>query len=229
MMRTGLIWSAALIGVMCIIAFWVYLEIAGMESVPIHWNARGEVDGWASPSGAMIVHWILIGTAVAMVAIFAGMLKIPSQRESLLEIPKLYIGIWLGTVALFPSISCVIAWVTVSAVAGEPAENPEGLIIALVKGVFGLCSALMMVLGNYLPKTRQNKVIGIRTKWTFANTENWERTHRFAGPVFMAAGFVSFVAALMMPIVIGTLVFTLAILAACIVSIWYSYSISKKV
>ena len=47
---------------------------------------------------------------------------------------------------------------------------------------------LFLVMGNYMPKFRQNGVIGIRVKWTLENEENWAMTHRFAGKCLMIAG-----------------------------------------
>ncbi|HAF86254.1 MAG TPA: hypothetical protein DCG32_07825 [Sphaerochaeta sp.] len=34
-----------------------------------------------------------------------------------------------------------------------------------------------------MPKCKHNYTVGIRIPWTLASEENWNRTHRFAGPV----------------------------------------------
>ncbi len=44
-----------------------------------------------------------------------------------------------------------------------------------------LLGLLFIIIGNYLPKARQNYTIGIKIPWTLANEENWNRTHRLAG------------------------------------------------
>ena len=56
-----------------------------------------------------------------------------------------------------------------------------------------LLSLMLIIVGNYLPKARQNYTIGIRVPWTLANEENWNRTHRFAGFLWMACGLVMLV------------------------------------
>ncbi|MDO5133391.1 MAG: SdpI family protein [Eubacteriales bacterium] len=53
-----------------------------------------------------------------------------------------------------------------------------------------LLGAMFIVVGNYLPKTRQNYTIGIKMPWTLANEENWNRTHRMGGYLWIAGGFV---------------------------------------
>ena len=38
-----------------------------------------------------------------------------------------------------------------------------------------------MVIGNYLPKCRQNYTMGIRLPWTLNDEDNWNYTHRIGG------------------------------------------------
>ncbi|MBO5565393.1 MAG: SdpI family protein [Lachnospiraceae bacterium] len=49
---------------------------------------------------------------------------------------------------------------------------------------------LFIIVGNFLPKARQNYTIGIRAPWTLANEENWNRTHRFAGFLWIGGGIL---------------------------------------
>lgn len=51
-----------------------------------------------------------------------------------------------------------------------------------------LCGILFIVIGNYMPKCRQNYTVGIKTPWTLDNEENWNMTHRLAGWCFLAGG-----------------------------------------
>jgi len=53
------------------------------------------------------------------------------------------------------------------------------------RGMFG---ALLIGLGNVLPKLPRNGLIGIRTPWTLADPTVWERTHRLGGYLLTAAG-----------------------------------------
>ena len=72
----------------------------------------------------------------------------------------------------------------------------EGMIIlyALEKltnvgAVAGLLiSVMLIVIGNYMPKTRQNSFIGIKTSRTLSDERIWDKTHRFAGFVWTIGG-----------------------------------------
>lgn len=55
---------------------------------------------------------------------------------------------------------------------------------------------ILIFLGNYMPKTRQNYTIGIKLPWTLASEDNWNHTHRLAGFLWVIAGIVIVVAVL---------------------------------
>lgn len=50
---------------------------------------------------------------------------------------------------------------------------------------------LFTLAGNYMPKLRRNAVIGIRLPTTLADEDNWAKTHRFAGPLWVAGGLLT--------------------------------------
>lgn len=51
-----------------------------------------------------------------------------------------------------------------------------------------LMGFMLVFVGNFLPKARYNYTIGIRVPWTLANEENWNKTHRFAGYLWVIGG-----------------------------------------
>ena len=52
---------------------------------------------------------------------------------------------------------------------------------------------LFIVVGNYLPKCRQNYTVGIKLPWTLHDEENWNHTHRMAGYLWVAGGLLMLV------------------------------------
>lgn len=68
----------------------------------------------------------------------------------------------------------------------ERAET-EDLFIALI--YYGT-SLLFIVIGNYLPKIKQNNTIGIRIVWTLQDEENWNATHSFSGRIWRTSGIL---------------------------------------
>lgn len=54
-----------------------------------------------------------------------------------------------------------------------------------------LLGIVLIVVGNYLPKCRQNYMIGIKLPWTLDNEENWDYTHRMAGKWWIIGGVLT--------------------------------------
>ncbi|MEG2290643.1 MAG: SdpI family protein [Clostridium sp.] len=52
---------------------------------------------------------------------------------------------------------------------------------------------LLIIMGNILPKTRMNSLIGVRTSWSRANSESWAMSQRIGGRVFIAVGLISLI------------------------------------
>ena len=61
---------------------------------------------------------------------------------------------------------------------------PLGVIIQTLVGL------VVVVCGNYLPKCRQNYTVGIKLPWTLNDAENWNKTHRLAGMVWVICGLL---------------------------------------
>ncbi len=56
-----------------------------------------------------------------------------------------------------------------------------------------LCGILFIVVGNYMPKMKQSYTLGIKLPWTLESEENWNKTHRLGGWVFMIGGIVTII------------------------------------
>ena len=71
-----------------------------------------------------------------------------------------------------------------------------GVLFALLMGLdfspySWICSGvglLFMVIGNYMPKTKMNATLGIKTPTTYSSEANWNATHRFAGKLWFWGG-----------------------------------------
>ena len=87
--------------------------------------------------------------------------------------------------------------------------------------------SLFIFIGNLLPKTKHNYFIGIRTPWTLADEQNWFRTHRLAGKIWVLGGLIVALTALA-PESFQVPVF-LTILAVMVVTPFvYSYTEFRK-
>ncbi|MDR3012368.1 MAG: SdpI family protein [Chitinispirillales bacterium] len=95
--------------------------------------------------------------------------------------------------------------------------------------VFTLVGIVFIFIGNYLPKSRQNVIAGIRIPWTLNNTENWNKTHRFAGPLWIIGGLL-FIITAFLPLknTAGIIIIMTILSMTIIVPVLYSFILHKK-
>ena len=79
-----------------------------------------------------------------------------------------------------------------------------------------LMGIIFFLIGNYLPKCRQNYTVGIKLPWTLADEGNWTLTHRFAGRLYAIAGILCIVNAFLrlkwvLPAVLAAILFLPAV------------------
>lgn len=100
-------------------------------------------------------------------------------------------------------------------------ENALGVILSVMFG------AMFIVMGNYLPKAKQNRYFGMKIKWTLGNEENWNATHRLSGKIWVICGVVMLVGAFL-PEMWSIILLVAMAVPAVVVPILYSYFFYKK-
>ena len=121
---------------------------------------------------------------------------------------------------VMPFLSLLAGGVTVLLQRGIQSAGAGSAVMAMG---FGL---LFIVVGNYMPKFRQNSFMGIRVKWTLESEANWNATHRMGGKVWVAGGFACLAGA-MLPVKAMGAVFPVVLVTVALAPIVYSYYYSK--
>lgn len=93
--------------------------------------------------------------------------------------------------------------------------------------MFAMMGLMLMGIGNYLPKTKQNFTLGIKIIWTLNSEENWNATHRFAGKLWFFGGLLLVLTACF-PAEYGFFVLVPTMFAIALVPMVYSYLYYKK-
>lgn len=168
------------------IAFYGWTNTESGQQVPVHFGINGEADRFGSRFEAFLVFpLVLIGVTVLL----AILPRIDPRRTGMEKSVKAYSATWMAVVIFLVAISALI---TRTAVSGNSTKiEPRVLLIGL-----GL---LFVVLGNYMPKTGSNWFFGFRTPWTLSNEEVWTATHTIGGPILVAVGVFSILAAIALP------------------------------
>ena len=186
-----------LIGIIC----WNRLP----DVMATHFGMNNEANGFSSKAFA-VFGLPLVLLAVLWVGAFVTAHDPRRQNIS----PKMFsLMLWIA-----PAISLVAA-ATV-----YPVNLGYELDITFISEL--LLSLMFIIIGNYLPKARQNYTIGIKIPWTLANEENWNRTHRLAGYLWMVCGILMIIMCLTRFVPFEWLIglFLIMVLVPCIYSCW---------
>lgn len=223
MIRTGLIWSAIFLSIMAATATWAVMQLPDSHQIPVHWNAAGEPDRFAGRIEASLMIWMIPAVSILTAALLAIVPAIGAMKENIQKSRKPYLATWITTMALMTVLTAGIA---ISTVRG--ANDPNFTTGEMIRWIIAGCSAVFIVIGNYMPKTRLNHFIGIRTPWTLTSDYTWERTHRFGGRLFMLVGLAGTVTAFTLNGIWLALTLSGMVITAALVSTIYSYVVWRS-
>lgn len=170
-LKNGIYWAAALLPFAISLAFYNRLP----DQIPTHWNMQNAVDGYSSRNMACF------GIPALMLLFAAGInlaFKLDPKRgniarsKEVMEISRWFIVL----------LAVLMQGIVVAAGLGYEVDVARIVSVAI--------ALLVTALGNYLPRCRQNYTMGIKLPWTLEDEENWVRTHRLAGYVWMAGGIL---------------------------------------
>lgn len=143
------------------------------EQMITHWGADGNADGWSSRAFAVFGLPLFILAMHWLCALFTA--KDSKNKDQ----NKKVFGMVLW---ICPIVSLFAGAAIYAAALGKAFDmNMIGLL---------LIGLMFVVIGNYLPKCKQNHTIGIKVMWTLSDEENWNATHRFGGKVWVIGGLL---------------------------------------
>jgi uncharacterized membrane protein len=212
-MRPLLIVNTALIAAMVGFSAWAWQMIPDGAQLPVHWNLDGVVDRLGSKTEALM---FLPALAIGVTALLWFLPRLDPRRANIDASGKFWNAIAIATVALLAYLH------------GLMILSAVGQKVVVFDQLTPAVGALMIVIGNYLSKTRSNWFGGVRTPWTMSSEYSWEKTHRWAGRLFMASGVASIATWFVAGSVAGIAVLVGAVLAAAVVSVILSYVFWKN-
>lgn len=189
------------------------------QTIPIHWGFDGQLDGWGPKWMALV----LAALPFLLLVLFRVIPRLDPKAESF----RKHSGIWNGFIIGITLFMALLSWITELAVF-DLLPNGNRLIPLLVSGG---CGVLFIVLGNYMPRVRQNYTFGCRTPWALADEHTWQRTQRMGGITFVVMGFALLGLALLAGVLGqgGTLAVLLAVVLGGTAWIYlYSYLVFAK-
>lgn len=181
------------------------------DTIPTHWNAKGEIDDYGSKWTLLIVPL----TSLLMVTLVSLLLRI-DPKGKINQSESTIFRILLAMIFFFWLVFGLILATSL----GYEVQTAQWILVGVL--------VLFAVLGNYFGKLRHNYFVGIRTPWTLENEQVWNKTHRFAGKLWVYGSLLMLIPAMLTQ---GEWFFFLLlgfILVIVIVPLVYSYQLFQR-
>jgi uncharacterized membrane protein len=150
---------------------WPYLP----EMVPSHWNIYGVPDNfWPRIFSVFFAP----GIYLLMWSLFSVLPKIDPRKEKYSQFEDSWNILQLVFLVFFVYLQGIVfSYVFI------PGLNFNRLMLV------GL-GVLFVLIGNYMGKIKQNYFIGVKTPWALNDVDNWNKTQRLGGWMFVISGLV---------------------------------------
>lgn len=198
--------------VLCLLPIALYLAVYDSlpEQMAMQWSVEGTAN-WYAPKAAAVFGLPAVLTVIHLINVFVRHADPKRENTSKVLRAMLY---WL-----VPVLSIAVSIYSILLNTGLSVSTTLPLL---------LIGVLIIVFGNYMPKNKQNYIIGIRIPWTLSDADNWNKTHRVAAPLWIIGGIVLIIGTFIVPANFAWLAMFLAVLVLIIgIPVTYSYRLYK--
>lgn len=181
------------------------------EQVPIHWNIKGEADGYGSRLFFVLLLPVL---TLIILLFFEAIPKMGVYKRNLESFKSQFDGFKIA-IALFMLYLYLILGL-----------NGLGAAVNVVSYIVLGFGFLFIYAGHILKFVKRNYFIGIRTPWTLADERVWNKTHKIGSKSFIVNGLV-ILSGLLFP-AYAVYIMLISVLTNVLFLFAYSYVIYRK-
>lgn len=208
--RPLIVASVGVLAAMLVLSLWAYARLPADALVPTHWGIDGQVDDYMGKFPGLFL-------PVGMFALVFGLLllipKLEPRKANLARSATAFRATVYAAITFFAALHVLIV------------ATALGYRVAVGRAIPIAVGALLVVLGNWLPKVRSNFMFGIRTPWTLTSDYTWRKVHRVGGRVFVVFGLVAMVAGALVPTAAVSFVLGAGAAVLALGLVVYSYAV----
>lgn len=144
------------------------------ERVATHWGLDNTANGWSSRLFAVYGLPFLL----FFIHIFLIFILLNDPKKANISSRLMNLIFWI--IPIISWFCCMSIYLTAIG---------KTVNIGTVANIIIGC--IFIMIGDYLPKSKQSYTVGFRLPWTLNSTENWNHTSRIAGKVWILGGIIS--------------------------------------
>lgn len=211
--RPLLIVNAILVAAMAGLSVWAWPAIPDAAQLPVQWGLNGEPHRFGSKLEVLA---LMPAAAALTTALLWYLPHIDPRRANIEASAKFWNVVAIAVVALLAYLHGLLVL------------NAIGRTFVIIDYLLPALALTMIILGNYLGKTRSNWFGGIRTPWSMSSEYSWQHTHRWAGRLFVASGLAALVAWPLTNATTAMTVLTASVVLTAVIAVALSYIFWKN-
>ncbi len=176
----ALMWVVSLVPLMILTVIYGKMP----ETVPTSFGFDGTINAYGPKSTL----WMLAGMGPLLALLFQFMPKIDPRKRNYEKFQKYYDSFAIFMELFLLGTSCLMF-----------TEILRPGTVSIGRAVTVLVCLLLILMGNMMGKIKHNYFFGIKTPWTLADPDVWNRTHRAGGRMWFLIGVVLLPCCLLLP------------------------------
>ena len=209
-MKTAFALSLLMVAMMAAVSVYGWIEIPEGAQIARHWNLAGEPDGF-TPRDTFLIGMPLLGLALTL--LFLVLPRLDRKNADMVKTLPLFLIGWLAGVGLMFTVHAAIVLAAIRE--GASPSLPETTLFA--------AASVLMIIGNFLGKSRPNRLVGVRTPWSLSSKHAWSASNRAAGQMLVLTGLGAAAAGVLADAPAGFMALTAGALASIAISVAISY------
>ena len=193
------------------------------DTVPMHYNAIGAVDRY----GSKYENFIFPAIILLMYAFYIVYTKVYT-KYSTNSVEKIKNNVRITTIIVIAIIAALNIFqliFLILAISKPDSTTFTDNVPFIINTVMAL---LLIIAGNFLPKTKRNSFIGVRTSWTESSDLAWYESNRAGGIAFVVTGVLTIIESSFIKGIDSTFVMAGILLVSIAVAYIYAYVKVKK-
>lgn len=199
------------------------------DKVPMHYNSEGVIDRWGSKYENLIFPIIIIVLTLFWQLFIRHFEKkaiktqVDKERNEALSNVKVLCIVSISMSVMYCIMQCFFLYGAYV----EATTDATHSVIDVAQISCILLGAMFVVIGNFIPKTRMNGVVGLRIVWSMHNDVTWSKSNRFAGVALIIVGVLTIITAIFTKGMLATGLMLVYLFVSLIVILIYSYRVYK--
>ena len=199
------------------------------DKVPMHYNSEGVIDRWGSKYENLFFPIIIIVLTLFWQLFIwhfekkAAKSQVEKECKEALANVKILCIVSISMSVMYCIMQCFFLYGAYV----EATTNATDSVIDVAQISCILLGLMFVVLGNFMPRTRMNGVVGLRVVWSMHNDVTWAKSNRFAGVALVIVGILTIFTAIFAESMLATGLMLLYLFVSLIIILIYSYNVYK--